>query len=274
LSEDFLTLTLDGETYHRMDTSAFEWSYGYEVNLNLTQTQLELVKEGTVNFDHSNVIAEVNLYYQDGSSLYASYVKDSQRDRLIAMLEDDNAVVEIEYWNNSNFTKASIKDYKGNAIVLSERILSYCDYYYVFGHAEDLDIYTRPGALLVEQGKYYYVDFSENKLDADKFTPWEHSSLAGYEITNEALIQQLDRDMADYYDDGIGAIYDDEFTEDLSTAVLIGVFGIFPGVVLLLAVILLIRNKGYQRLTWAITAGLSAAELTVFGIIVRIFLKL
>lgn len=276
LSEDFTTLTIDGETYHRMDISYFEnYTLENELFIALTDDQQLQVKNATLATDSKKIIASVSITYRDGSSFSAGFVKDSQRDRLTALLEDENTTAWVEFWNAYSVSAtAPIKNFKGKPVQLRDNFLNYCDQFFVYGINYNINIRCILGVVLTHEGKFYYVDAQEtgyNPYDSDL---WSYDFLDGYEITNEALLTALQENTEEYYSDGVGMLYDDDFTEDMSIGVLVLLFGILPGFVLILAVILLIRSKGYQRKTWAVTAGIAASELAVFGVLVGIFMRL
>ena len=270
-----MTLTIDGETYHRMDTTRLEYPLENQSSIALTDAQQLQLKDALVHTDADNIIAEVSLTYQDGASLLAGYVKDSQRDQLTALLEDENTKATVEFWyTEGKYPISPVKDFKGTSVTLHQQILHYCDQFIVYGVSEELDIRSILGVVLAEGGKFYYVDAKETGYHPYDYDLWEYASLDGYEITDEALLATLEANTAEYYSDGVGMLYDDQFTEMLSIAVLVLVFGILPGALLILAVIFLIRNKGYQRKTWTVTAGLAGSVLTVFGVLVGLFMNL
>lgn len=269
LSEDLQTLTIDGETYHRMDTSSLDYWYGEDYTVQLTDAQKTQLKDVNVTLDPEQIVADVFMYFRDGSTLYCSYVKDSHREQLTDLIEGSQTEAQVDfYWPEDTIVSAPIDDFKGTPVQLGSYELNYCDWFTVYGSVSELEVRSIIGSLLVEQGKYYYVDFAEHpQIIPYDFYPPDYDTLNAYEITDEALLQELEIAVNEYYSDGTGIFYDDSFTENLSTVVLVLIFGVIPGAVLVLAVIFLIRRKGYQRLTWSITAGFAAAELVVFVIL-------
>jgi hypothetical protein len=261
-----------------MDVSAFECDYYDTISVPLSESQRMQIANATMFYSyHNDIIVKLDLAYTDGATLSATYVKDSYRDRLTAMLEDELGNATVEFWFDTRTpTVAPIKDFKGIPMILKGDILDYGDNFTVYGIRDDLDLRCHLGVVIVEGGKFYYADFKENGLPSprDGFDIWPYSTLKGYEITDPALLESLKNNTEAYYSDGVGALYDDDFTEDMSIGVLVLLFGILPGFVLILAVVLLIRNKGYQRKTWAVTAGIAASELAVFGVLVGIFTEL
>jgi hypothetical protein len=258
-----------------MDISYLDYSLENELSIALTDEQQLQVKKATLETDSKDIIALVSLTYQDGSTLSAGFVKDSQRERLTALLEDENTTAWVEFWNSySQSITSPIKNFKGTPTKLDRKFLNYCDQFNVYGINYNINIRSILGVVLTHDGKFYYVDAQEtgyNPYDSDL---WSYDFLDGYEITNEALLTALQENTEEYYSDGVGMLYDDDFTEDMSIGVLVLLFGILPGFVLILAVVLLIRSKGYQRKTWAVTAGIAASELAVFGVLVGIFTEL
>ena len=91
--------------------------------------------------------------------------------------------------------------------------------------------------------------------------------LKAYKITDAELIEQIDEALDSQYNSA-------SFSgQAISAFFLCFVFGLIPLAILVLSLIITIRSRGYYRLTWAITAGLCAAELSVFFLVVSYILS-
>ena len=275
ISEDLQTLTMNGETFHRMDLSDLDYYLEEGYSLDLTESQKALVKRAMVYQDWEKMIAEVELYYRDGATLTLTFAADSRRAQLEQLLtgEDIEGLVEF-YWPEDVIVSGPMGSFKENPVTLDSRVLDYCNEFQVFGSVEGLETRVLKGALLEEKGSLYYVEFKENDIDPNEFFPAKYTRLEGYEITDETLKSQLMECIESYYSDGSGMFYDDEFTEQLSAVILTVLFGAVPLGILALAVVLALRSKGYQRITWIVTSCLSGGALTVFIIIAQYLLRL
>lgn len=275
ISEDLTVLTLDGETYHRMDASAFQPEYYWSEDFPLPLSEAQQAQINNAYWEHmgNKAIVSVTIIYWDGVTWSAYYVKDSLRDTLTDMLEGETSTVTVEQWLKSRNVTASLKDFKGTPIKIKGTLLNYATEFEVLCTNEYLELSCQRGIVLEEDGKFYYVDFQENNIHADHFNRFSYGYLDGYEITDPTLLQELEESTELYYSDTVGALYDDDFTEAMSVGVLVLIFGIFPGALLILAVIRLIQTKSHQRKAWIATAALAASELAVFGVLVVVFIE-
>ena len=276
LSEDLQTLTIDGETYHRFNTTTLLYDIYEEMSLELSETQKEIFLDGSVYFSPDKIIADVTIRYKDGASISAGYVKDSAREQMEDLTQNKNMNGSVEfYWPEEITVSAPMEDFKGEAVELDSLVLDYCNFFQVYGSVSTYEIITLQGSLLEEQGELYYVDFSENpRIVPDKFFPHEYTSLKGYKIPDGTLKSQLTKAIDAYYSDGLGVLYDDDFSEKLSTVLLIFLFAGIPSLILIWSVVLLIRSKGYQRKTWAVTAGMACGTLVVFAIVTAMMISI
>lgn len=275
LSEDMQVLTIYGKTYHRMDLSAFDLYNESGTDLYLSASQQEQIKHGFVLFDTSLITAQVTLEFKDGSSMSMFFINDAFRSQVETLMtsEDINGQVQF-YWPNEYVVTAPLSDFRGTPVTVSQHILNQANEFAVNAKMDGLELQYQKGTVLEEKGVLYYVDFKENGIEAADYYKNHRTSLEGYEITDEALKAELTKYIQAYYDDGVGVFYDDDFTEKLSTGVLIFLFGVVPLGILILAVVLARRSKGYQRITWIVTGGLSSGTLAVFLLIARFLLRL
>lgn len=267
LSEDLQTLTLDDRTYSRADLSAMGLYYDGETFAAQLPENLRSQVKGTVAYSTFNEwVISVEIYYQDGSRQDIYFAYDAVKSELLRLCQDDELVCGVQLWWDDELSAASapISKFKGTAVELDGRDLAYYDTYEVMYHYRELDTNVHRGFVSDFEGDYYYVDYQENNIPtpATFYAGDWPTPLKVYKITDAELIEQIDEAL------------DTEFNatsssgQTISAFFLCFVFGLIPLAILILSLILAIRSKGYYRLTWAVTSGLCAAELSVFLVVV------
>lgn len=267
LSEDLQTLTLDGRTYSRADLSAMNLYYnGLPFEVQLPEDLHSQVKSAISYSTINEWVISVEIYYQDGSRQDICFAYDAVKSELLRLCQDDELVCGIQLWWEDELSAASapISTFKGTPVELDGRDLAYTDTYEVMYFYRELDTHINRGFVSDFKGDYYYVDYRENNIPnpaAFYAGDWP-TPLKVYKITDTELIEQIDEAL------------DSEFNvtsssgQTISAFFLCFVFGLIPLAILVLSLIFAIRSKGYYRLTWAVTAGLCAAELSVFLVVV------
>ena len=275
LSEDMQVLTLKGETYHRMNLSGFELSLENYGKLPLSEDQKGQIANNTVWWDGYRITAQVALEYVDGTEITMYFVNDHRRSAVEALASGEDIEGRVEfYWPEDHTVIAPLSDFKGTPKPISYGDLSGYNIFEVYGHVEGLNLQYRKGLVLENRGIVYYLDFAENGIDPNTYYEYEYSTKQVYEITDEALKAELSKYIGEYYDDGVGMFYDEAFTEKLSAGVLIVLFAGVPAAILIWAVVLLIKSKGYQRKSWIVTAGLSGCTVVVFTIVTVLIMRI
>lgn len=257
LSEDLMTLTWKGKSYVRMDTSCTTFYNCENIDLDpqLTPQQREQFIDWTFNLSEDGYMIDAALYYRTGGFLSCSYILEEFAPQLDAYQKADGVDCRIEIDLEPIIVPEA--RLKGQPTTLSGKTLEQANQYDVYADVTDEFFYISTGTLLIHQGKFYYVDHSEMTRNPGYFDPYEYETLDCYQITDEELCQKLN---------GLGLSEDDlEALLELGTEVLVVfIFGLVPAGILVLALVLLIKRKGYYKVTWGITAGFCVAELITF----------
>ena len=277
LSDDLQSLTLKGEIFRRMDLSGFELllENSGSLHLSVVQKKNRQITTGSVSWDDDFNAAHVTLEYADGTQVSMYFINSSRYYQTEALIsgEDIDARVEF-YWPEEHHVIAPFEHFKGALKHVSDGELNSFNTFEVYGHVEGLELRLRKGLILAGKDTLYYMDFAENGIDPNAYYDYEPQGKQVYEITDAALKAELMTYIQAYYDDGVGIFYDDAFTEKLSTGVLIALFAGVPGLILICAVVLGIKSKGYQRKTWIVTAALSGCTVVVFSVITVLVMRI
>ena len=260
LSEDLMTLTLNGENFVRMDTSCTS-TFAFETlmpDLQPTPDQQEQFKDWTFTISEDGRIIDASFYYRVGGTLYCQYVREDFAPQLVAYQNGTGADCRIEIGLDPIIIPESTL--KGKPVTLSGNDLMWSEQYDVCADVSDEYLYINTGTLLVQEGTFYYVDHSDLNHYPGYLDPYEYTSLNCYEITDEALCQQL----SEY---GLGGSGLENLVEMGIGALVLFIFGLIPAAILVLGLVMLIKRKGYYRIIWGITAGFCIAELITFVIV-------
>lgn len=278
LSEDMQVLSLKGHTYRRIDLTKFILNIGGGVNgasLELSDTQKGVIKQGLVYWDMEQTVAKVVLELEAGAEMTLYFVNDNYRSQAEALLSGENIDVQINfYWPTEYELITPLSDLQGTPITVHNDFVRESNTFNVFAHVDPLSISYQKGILLDNRGTLYYLDFEANGMLSSNYYVGKDIYVMIYEITNEDLKVELSKCIQEYYDDGVGVFYDDNFTEQLSTGILIFLFIGVPGLILVCAVVLLIKSKGYQRKNWIVTAVLSVCTVAVFAIVTVLIMRI
>lgn len=272
LSEDLQTLYMDGNSYSLADISILELEYnGWEISVELTAVQRQTIKKATAITYGDDDAVQVTLYMTDGIRMTVTFLRDDLRgeyDRLTAG-DADRWVLDFE-WPERNTVTADKAQLKGESTVVTlEDVYSSVEYP-VFAYTAGGTLVLKCGVLLNLDGSYIYVPYPDDLVD-ERYpyileTYLETAmQVPAVKLTDPTLVQQLDKAQQAYYNDGLGFMYNDTLTENISDVFLVLLFAIIPGAIAVLFLILSLRAKkpSYKKLFW-VTCVLSAAELAVF----------
>ena len=272
ISEDYKTLSVEGAVYTRVDATMLSVEYPYMDIPELTEEQMQELKCVYLNYSEEMVLMQAEFHFNDGATFIATYIRDDYREKFEGFLSSFSGKVEIDFgWPEDNTIIADAADLKGSPVTLSENELSMSDWFQVHAVSEWNGVTIFTGSVLLIDDSYYYVDFKECGISAsDGFFPYEYMELNAYEITDEAVLADLNDAHDLYIDSDYGIFYNDDFAENLSSICLILLFAVIPVAVLVVAVIFTIRSKGYYRLIWGVVTGLAGGELVIFTILAEI----
>lgn len=275
ISEDYQTLSIDGYTYSRFDTSMLEVDWeNDEANIVLSHTQHKQVEDIEMSSSkHRNVIS-ATFYFKDGSTLYARFLRDDYREQYDSLLNGQATKYSIDFrYPDGNVVTASGKQLFGKVVTLEQSVVENCDTFDVTTSTSKGELTVRTGVLLTYDEEYYYVDYAESKVDGgSKYNILEYQNPVVHKVTDEKLVQKLDEAQEEYWDDSFGFFDNDKFTETISAIFLIFVFVLVPLAILVLFLVFAIRSKGVYKKMCRITYILCGTEILVFALITTLMI--
>lgn len=274
VSEDYQTITLNGNVYIRTNTNVLEAYSTYDLAKEPMLTSAQKAELGDCRFyiDDTGNYLNAEFYFRDGSCLNINYATEILRQTLEEVRSNNDLELVVEFeWPDENRVYTTVNDLMGKPTVLSEQTLSWSRQYTAYRCLQEEELYVKRGYVLEENGRFYYVDIHENSLDYYPYwDPMDSEPVNAYIVTDPELLSQL----GDALDarNGVNEFFeDDSFAGLLSAVVMTILFGVLPAGIFALALTLSIRSNGYYRLIWAITAGLAAAVmLTYIGFVLLI----
>lgn len=292
-SEDYKKLYDNGEPFSRIDASMLITGFAPEIVLNeeyyyyssmdmvkFTDEQKEDVKDVVIVKNNRQNMYDVNFYFNDGSVLSATFLKDSYLEEYNEIVSGKANEYKIDFkYPDENIVTAQKAELFGEIDTLSRNELSNLyDYCYVTAENSDGSIVMYSGQLFSVNETFYYVDFQEAGLDGAN---WYDDIALGYladcpvhKITDEELLKNLQSAQQKYYDDDYEVLYDDSATDSISAVFLSFVFAVVPLVIMIIFLVKAIRGKGIYKKIYGTVTALCAAELIVFTIIAVIIANL
>ncbi len=307
-SEDFQIMYYDGYEYHQKDLRLFETGYSsefdasafnidnfndimsagdyydlYNVGYELTNTQKELVESIYVDTfaSFSDISATVEITYKNGTYLTVSYLREDYIDDYEKFLNGDYTEIVIDFfWPEENVIITS----KNLLMTGNTKEISVDDFWY---HSMDFGVYVKTddgalsygiGQVLEMNGTYYYFDHNENDVNiySEYFVEpnTKNDTVILREITDEALIAEIDAAMEAYYEDDFGYLYNDELANTISYFFLILLFGVIPGIIFIVTFIFAIIKKGkYRKLLFTASFFTLAEIITFIGFMIVASIK-
>lgn len=288
-SEDFQIMYYDGYEYYQKDLRMVETGYSdaYDTgdfyiddfyglsnaDYELTNTQKELVDNIYIDMftTFSDIATTVEITYKNGTCLTISYLREDYVDDYEKFLNGDFSEIEINFlWPERNVIKTN----KNLLMTSKTKEISTEDFWY---NSMDFAVYvaTDDGALSYEIGQiveitgtYYYLDYNENNVtihtDFMEEKDTQNDTVILREITDEALIAEIDTAMEAFYSDDYGYLYNDELANAISYFFLILLFGVVPGIVFLVTFIFAFIKKGKYRKLLFTASFFTLAEIITF----------
>lgn len=291
LSEDYTTLYINGDSYSRANTDCVNLDvyaegqiftsgfasennpsthYIESIKIELTDSQkTELTKAYVRTLGEAQLFAIVELYYEDGTTIWYSYVRDDVKkdfDKINNSKAQEYVISFYDYMDEEDILKNVSKN---NLLTGNKETIPYYEYqeYDVIVHSEKYDYSVYKGYIYTDDKSYYYFDFEENGLTSyyDLYEVNNITEIEAHKITDEETIAIIEEGLQEYYDGDYGYLYNEEFTEPVAKIFFTLVFAIFPLAIAVLTIILAVKSKRglYKKLLLA-TSGLSLASLAVF----------
>lgn len=269
LSEDYQTLTLDGNTYSRYDISLAMTDYYQELNytISLSNTQKESIKEVELEANGNKTLVYADIYFKDGTTLSVGFLQDSIKDEFINLIDGQsgNYVIDFEY-PEDNMVTVSPNNLYGEQLLLSAKQLNQCDYFYVNSFIADNSIYVCKGIVIIVDDTYYFACFKELDIsDPYDFNPYNCQKLKVHKITDSEVIASIQKGEDAYYGEDFGFLLDEDLGKNISSVFLTIVFAVVPFIIFVIFLILAIRSKTVYKKLFRTIYLLSGLELTIFA---------
>lgn len=252
LSEDLQQAQVNGVTYVRFNSSYLtNWMSDITVEAELSETQKQSIKQAYVQTYESPVI-RVEIDYLDGAELTVKYIREDMKARYEELLTTDSCEISFIYYDDDpNNVLFSLERARGKEEILFRKDIYYYSTFRVVAKDESGLTVSR-GMLLKDGDVYYYVDYAE--LGSTDI--YEQERTKAWQITDEALIADIEKGLDEYYGEDWGVLEDQDFSEQVSKVFLIILFMVIPGAMLILFFVLAIRAKTpvYKKLFWNLCA--------------------
>ena len=276
VSEDYSTLTYDGETYILIDPNGdyfFETDY-YTSNVDLTDTQASEIDSVEV-YTSENFI-ELYIVYNKGGSVCYSYAHEDIVDKFYDFVLNGGEAYKISLWYGEVITdrerlfgkEITIKGYELN-------------YYYYEDYVKNVGFGGRVNSIYScgyifgdGNGNIYYFDYGLSPNDAS-LPVMMNETLTVWQITDKDLIEEINENS---YEDQYGDYDDFDDIGEIPLVISVIIFAFFVGLIPLagaiVCFILSIRAEGIYKKGLRIAAALLAATALIAIITVALIIVL
>lgn len=270
ISEDLQTLNYAGQTYTHVNSLAFDFYYTYmELDLDLSEDQLQTYSSVTACITDDESLVEVTYIYPDGTKTVMGYLLDLLVPDYEQALTDDASTCTASFWSELEVIPEQLK---GTPVTLDTQTAYWSEEYRVSLTLKNTWLSVVKGTILINGTDYYYVDLQENNVvnRTDYNTSKYGEGASAYKITDPEICEAIAEAYASENTLGLGI---EDAGLVISGVLLSLIFGLLPGVILILSLILSFCSKdGFYRKLWRILAILCAVELLIFVIVVAILL--
>lgn len=266
LYDDFRTAIVDGKEFIRFNCAGMSLVYEDHRYVGLTPQQKQTLNSIQIRFYEQKAVIQLEIEFSDGATLSAYYLQKDSLDDYHAIRNGQAKEMLVDFqWPEGNTIKLQKEALLGSPAVLKGKTLSRGDSFTVSGCRGGLEVEI--GTLVYYEESFYYIDFAENGIDSESFISLSaYVSLSGWEVTDPTALRLLQAGLDAHYADDLGVFDNDSLTKAISKVFMVLVFGVLPGAVFVVFLILSLRVKkkiyrGLFRSIWI----LSAAEVAVFA---------
>lgn len=275
LSDDLSTLHYSGHDYLRTNLNRFYYDYSANyvepalpdsIRAQVSAYDLRVYKEG--------IIISLSINFKDGSEYFAKYLRSDWQDTYKSVTQGKGESFYLEYGTyDEKELPLSVEQLYGEKTELDTSSLYMANELYVYTKTENGELVHQRGIIFEAKNEYYFVDCSElSPVPNTSYNVWEdYDSLPAYKITDEEVAKDLKAAFSDEMLNFFGGA-DINTSGIVCTIICSLIFGLIPFITLALAIVLMIRTKGYYRKLFAIIGGLSLLELIVFVILAIVFI--
>lgn len=283
LSDDLSTLHYSGHDYLRTNLNRFYYDDYYVNNVEpaLPDSIRAQVSECVLRVDKEGIIIILSINFKDGSEYFAKYLRSDWQDTYKSVTQGRGESFYLEYGTyNEKELPLSVEQLYGekteldtSSLYMGNELYVYTNELYVYTKTENGELVHQRGIIFEVKNEYYFVDCSElSPVPNTSYNVWEdYDSLPAYKITDEEVAKDLKAAFSDEMFNFFGGA-DINTSGIVCTIICSLIFGLIPFITLALAIVLMIRTKGYYRKLFAIIGGLSLLELIVFVILAIVFI--
>ena len=274
LEEDYSKLYYKGEGYTKFDDSMITGNTTEECtifNVELTESQKKTISEMTIERDYENSIIFADFKLNGGGQMYFAYLKDDYIEEYYSIMQNKWNSAKINFdWPMGNTVTVSKDSIKAKSAEFNPNTSD--DWFSVFAPIGDKNFGIIIGELHIKGNNNYYIDFNDAGIVYDEyFDIFEYDSLPAYEITDINVCEQIASAVNSYYNDSLGFLDNDDFTNAVADAFIVIVFAIIPFGILVVFTVLAIRSKTKYRKYFTVISAFAGIELIIFVILSILF---
>ena len=274
VAEDMQTIEINEETYVRANVSRLGTQF-YDTTFTVVLPQAEQGVSVTASrlTDNTGVV-RLTFRYDDGSTMTITYIREDLLPIYEQLLTEETCIMDFNFpaYNKVMTEKATLmgtpKQISGNNY---DR--AWTREVYVTDEGGKLRMVI--GELLELDDRFLYVDYLENGITDPKGaskTLASTSLVTVYEITDEALLRQLNAAYEKLYGENLGWLEDESLSEQLTIVLIVVVFGMLPLAALITFTVFAIRSKKkVYRVLNLIVCGCALAVLLLLLLLVLLF---
>ncbi len=286
-SKDYGKLTIGEYSYTAIDDETVEIFDYYDtgsadyyeteddgyIAVDLTESQKKTVKELEISIGGDNDYIYATYTLNSNAYVSATYINNKHLESYNKAISGDGNKVKIDFsypeGNVVNTTTEKLKQTKVEIELITYNIYDEFNAYNA-SVPNFMNIYC--GRLVLQDEKYYYIDFKELGITVYDFYNIVDSGekVAVYLIEDPKLLSEIEESYNEYNGE-FTLLLDEEFTVTFALILAVAVFGILPLAVLILSIIFGLRSKAkYRKILFALGA-IALAELIIFAVIFIIF---
>ncbi len=268
-SEDYGKFYYNNNSYTAVNSGIlYDYqSTEYDVDIPLTAAQKQKLSYLEIDISDNESVISANFGFINGGNLSYTYLNDKYSAAYTSAIKGEGKNLFIYFTYNDNyFTDLSRLKSKKTTISYDGRYHDICS---VIESLDKENLGIHCGEIVKVEEKFYYIDYFDAGIDYTKNDPYadKKEPITAYELTDEKLIERVEKEYSDYYGDQFGYIDDKDVANVVSIALLTILFGIVPLAILILFLIFTLRSKTKYKKLYFIISLLSGTELLVFALL-------
>ena len=274
-SEDFSTANYEGEEYTRINLDGFLQPLNpvHESNLDikLSNNQKNTIKKIEI-LDDYGVMFRANISFKDGGYYQAEYINNRYLNDYNVLKSDKPPKVKIRFdYPGGNTVTTNMSELKSDVSELVE-VSNKHKKFFVLSYNKEKRLAYEKGVLIIDSDdNCYYAEFND-EFTADDVDSYSTHFTYAFVIKDEELLSKIDDAMDKYYDSDFGILEDDDFSDRISSVMIIFIFAVVPLGLMILFLIAAIKSKTSYKKLFTIIYILCILEIIVFAALFIIML--